>query len=139
MQIERLGPIITPDTHASVGTNINGPALLRVPDWVGEPLGRYYLYFADHKGSSIRLAYADEATGPYTVHESGSLQLADSTVPDETPHGIEIRTEIQAAAVAAEGYDAHFTPHIASPDVVVDHDTHTIWMAYHGLCDDGSN
>ena len=138
MQVERLGPIITPDTHPSVGTNINGPSLIRVPDWVDQPLGRYYLYFADHKGSYIRLAYADRVTGPYTVHAPGSLQLTDSRFPTTTPRGIEIAGEIQIAAVAAEGYEAHFTPHIASPDVVVDHDTRTIWMAYHGLCDDGS-
>lgn len=138
MHIERHGPIITPESHPSVGTNINGPSLIRVPDWVTDPLGRFYLYFADHKGSYIRLAYADEVTGPYTVYEPGSLHLNDSLFPTETPQGIEIRSEIQAAGVAAEGYDAHFTPHIASPDVVVDPDTHTIWMAYHGLCDDGS-
>lgn len=57
MHVERLGPIITPDTHPSAGTNINGPSLIRVPDWVDDPLGRYYLYFADHKGSDIRLAW----------------------------------------------------------------------------------
>ena len=138
MQVERLGPIITPETDPSLGTNINGPSLIRVPDWVEAPLGRYYLYFADHKGSYIRLAYAEQVTGPYTVHEPGSLHLNDSLFPTTTPQGIEIRSEIQAAGVAAEGYDAHFTPHIASPDVVVDHGTRTIWMAYHGLCDDGS-
>ncbi len=49
-----------------------------------------------------------------------------------------IRGEVQRAAVEAEGYDAHFTPHIASPDVIVDEGDRTIWMAYHGLCDDGS-
>jgi hypothetical protein len=138
MRVERLGPIITPETHPSVGININGPSLTRVPDWVDDPLGRFYLYFADHKGNHIRLAYADQATGPYTVHEPGSLHLNDSLFPTTTPQNIEIRSEIQAAGVAAEGYDAHFTPHIASPDVVVDHETQTIWMAYHGLCDDGS-
>jgi hypothetical protein len=25
------------------GDNINGPSLIRVPDWVRKPLGRYYL------------------------------------------------------------------------------------------------
>ena len=40
--------------------------------------------------------------------------------------------------IAAEGYEAHFTPHVASPDVVVDHDSRKIWMAFHGLCADGA-
>lgn len=138
MEITRLGPIVLPDTHPAAGTNINGPSLIRVPEWVSEPLGRWYLYFADHKGDHIRLAYADRVEGPYTVHEPGSLHLADSGFPTETPRNIEVTNPIQVAAVEAEGYDAHFTPHIASPDVVVDHDRRTIWMAYHGLGEDGS-
>ena len=54
-RVERLldRPIITPATHASIGENIQGPSLVRVPDWVEAPLGRYYLYFADHKGRYI--------------------------------------------------------------------------------------
>ena len=138
MRVRRVGPIVTPDTHPAVGTNINGPSLLRVPSWVADPLGRYYLYFADHKGSYIRLAVADEVTGPYRLHEPGSLHLRDSRFPIETPRGIEVTSPIQAAAIEAEGYDAHFTPHIASPDVVADHDGRRIVMAFHGLCQDGS-
>lgn len=45
---------------------------------------------------------------------------------------------MQRAAVETEGYDAHFTPHIASPVVFVDVDARKIWMTFHGLCDDGS-
>ena len=45
--------------------NINGPSLIRVPSWVEHPLGKYYLYFAHHKGGSIRLAYADDPSGPW--------------------------------------------------------------------------
>ena len=58
VHVERLldEPIITEATHPSIGPNIQGPSLIRVPDWVGDPLGRYYLYFADHKGTYIRLA-----------------------------------------------------------------------------------
>ena len=28
------------------GDNINGPSLIKVPDWVENKLGKYYLYFA---------------------------------------------------------------------------------------------
>ncbi len=50
VRIERLldAPILTPATHPSIGENIQGPSLIRVPDWVPEALGRYYLYFVDH-------------------------------------------------------------------------------------------
>jgi hypothetical protein len=69
MRVERLlgHPIITSGTHPSIGKNIQGPSLIRVPDWVKSPLGRYYLYFADHKGSYIRLAYADRIDGPWLL------------------------------------------------------------------------
>jgi hypothetical protein len=42
-----------------MGDNINGPAAIRVPEWIENPLGNYYLYFAHHQGTYIRLAYAD--------------------------------------------------------------------------------
>ena len=61
-------PIIRPDLHKSIGENIQGPSLIQVPDWVEDPLGKYYLYFADHKGRYIRLAYSDELTGPWQIH-----------------------------------------------------------------------
>ena len=56
--VERVGngPIITPASHPSIGTNIQGPSVIRAPAWLADPLGRYLCYFADHKGSFIRLA-----------------------------------------------------------------------------------
>src|SRR4051812_13555106 len=87
IRVTRLGdgPIIGPWTHPSIGANIQGPSLIRVPDWVEDRLGDYYLYFADHKGSYIRLAYADRVTGPWRVHPPGSLQLAQSGFLVEPP------------------------------------------------------
>ena len=52
-----------------------------MPDWVAAPIWKYYLYFADHKGTYICLAYADDLKGPWVVHPPGSLQLADSLFP----------------------------------------------------------
>ena len=89
-------PIVTPNMGPRIGTNIQGPSLIRVPEWLPNPLGKYYLYFADHKGSYIRLAYADALTGPWTIYDPGTLQLAEShfrtepaTVPDN------VQTEIE--------------------------------------------
>src|SRR5210317_831537 len=80
VKVTRLldAPIISPETDPSIGSNIQGPSLIRVPDWVRDPLGKYYLYFADHKGQYIRLAYADEVTGPWKVHVPGSLHIEQS-------------------------------------------------------------
>ena len=80
VRVERLldAPIISPETHPLVGSNIAGPSLIRAPGWLDQPLGRYYLYFADHKGAHIRLAYADQLIGPWRQYEEGTLQLEES-------------------------------------------------------------
>jgi len=108
MRVRRLpeNPIITPEMDARMGENINGPSLVRVPGWLDDPLGEYYLYFAHHSGSYVRLAYADDLHGPWTVYAPGTLHI------DGTPFG----------------------SHIASPDVHVDHDEKRIRMYYHGCC-----
>ena len=33
-------PIIGPELHPSIGENIQGPTLVKVPDWVSEKLGK---------------------------------------------------------------------------------------------------
>ena len=135
-------PIITPDLHPSIGENIQGPSLIRVPDWVAEPFGKYYLYFADHKGSYIRLAYADDLRGPWSVYPPGSLQLADSHFLTEPPDAPEDAVEeIKKRRMALRGPDqlSHdlltelTTPHIASPDLHVDSQHQMVVMYFHGL------
>ncbi len=148
MKVTRIGsgPIIGPDTPTSgdgpaIGANINGPSMIRAPDWLPDPLGTYYLYFADHKGEYIRLACAEDIGGPWTIYSPGSLQLADSTLITEAP---EATTEQLAQLEAA--YIEHLgrarasvvlidstTPHIASPDVHLDTQQHLIVMYFHGL------
>ena len=145
VQAARLtdAPIISPATDPGIGENIQGPSLIRVPDWIADPLGRYYLYFADHKGSYIRLAYADDLLGPWRVHEPGSLQLADSHFPTEPPPVPEggrerVYERFRAAGMDPESlpHDPVFemtAPHIASPDVHVDDANRRIVMYFHGL------
>ena len=74
-------PIIYPSMpglEGALGENINGPSLVRVPEWVDGALGRYYLYFAHHSGDYIRMAYADKLAGPWTVYASGVLHMDDA-------------------------------------------------------------
>ncbi len=85
------------------GDNINGPSLIRVPDWVQPRLAKYYLYFSHHKGKYIRLAYAEDLHGPWTIHPGGALHLTDTTGND----------------------------HIASPDVHIDGINQRIVMYFH--------
>ena len=140
VRVERLldAPIVDASTHPSIGENIQGPSLIRVPEWVENPLGAYYLYFADHKGSYIRLAYADALTGPWTVHPPGSLQLADSLFPTEPPEvSPELLARVEARLKGRNlGHDALHemtAVHIASPDVHVDDAQRRIVMYFHGL------
>jgi len=138
------GPIIGPELHPSIGTNIQGPTLVRVPEWVENRLGEYYLYFADHKGHYIRMAYADELIGPWQIHVAGSLQIAESHFLTEPP-------QISAARIAESNQSrlgtgvglSHDTatelslPHIASPDVHIDQANQQFIMYYHGLAEEG--
>lgn len=97
-------PIVFPDLSSSIGSNINGPSLIRVPEWVPNRLGSYYLYFAHHQGKYIRLAYADHLWGPWKIYEPGVLQL------NQTP----------------------FIGHIASPDTHVDEEKKEFRLYFHG-------
>ena len=144
VRVERLldAPIITPDLHPSIGVNIQGPSLIRVPEWIPDPLGAYYLYFADHKGLYIRLAYADDLLGPWTIHAPGSLQIADShflTEPPEVAPDVAVRLrasqERRGVPMSHDGLFEATTPHIASPDVHVDEANRRIVMYFHGLDD----
>lgn len=102
----RHGLIVTPDMlPGGDGININGPSLIGMPDWAPGRLGAYYLYFADHNGSYIRLAHADSIEGPWRIHPGGVLSL------DQCPF--------------IEG-------HIASPDVHVDQRRRRFIMYFHG-------
>ncbi len=114
--IERLeaNPIIVPEMlPGSDGENINGPSLIRVPTWIDNALGEYYLYFAHHAGTYIRLAYADDLAGPWTVYEPGTLKLEETICAD-----------IHESAYA--NYR-----HVASPDVHVDEKSQQIRMYFH--------
>lgn len=98
-------PLVTPELGPGIGVNINGPSVIRTPEWLPGRLGRYYLYFASHRGRSIRLAYADNPCGPWTLHAPGTLRLSQ-----------------------AKG----FRDHIASPDVHVDEERREIRLYVHG-------
>jgi len=117
------GPIITPDMDELMGGNIQGPSLIKVPDWVENPLGNYYLYFADHRGLYIRMAYADAIIGPWTVYTPGSLQLENSFFPTTCP---------PCSLAPGRPSEVPLYAHIASPDVHVREDLQQIVMYYHG-------
>ena len=137
-------PIIGPELHPSIGENIQGPTLVKVPDWVSEKLGDYYLYFADHKGSYIRLAYADKLTGPWQIHVGGSLQIGESFFPSEPPPisaerlAEMVQQRTASGAVFSHDLETELTsPHIASPDIHIDEANKQFILYYHGLAGPG--
>lgn len=64
------------------------------------------MYFADHRGDRIKLAYVNSPEGPWQIYQPGTLRLDQA--------------------------DAFFD-HIASPDVHVDEGAKQIRMYFHGV------
>ena len=87
--------------------NVNGPSVLPTPGWMPDPPGRYLMFFAHHTGQSIRLAAADDPTGPWRVVEPDVLHV------DDTPSDRQ--------------------PHIASPDVHADDRRQRFVMYFHAM------
>jgi hypothetical protein len=110
MKIKRFdcNPIIHLGLSETLDGNINGPSLIEAPDWLPDRLGKYYLYFAHHIGSFIRLAYSDRLEGPWSIYEPGTLHIEQS----------------------------HCYNHVASPDIHVDDVRREIRMYYHGWVGD---
>ena len=79
-EIQRTNSSTTNSSFWNDGNNINGPSLIKVPDWVENPLGEYYLYFAHHSGKYIRMAYSMNKKKnslldvDFKVHEPGTLK-----------------------------------------------------------------
>ena len=105
VKVERFfaEPIIFPHMDKRMGSNINGPSIIHMPKWAKNNLGEYHLYFSDHKGSYIRLAFSETVTGPWSIYSPGALELKHSLFITEDP------------------LDEALYAHIASPDVHIDH------------------
>ena len=114
--------------------NINGPSLIAAPEWLTNPPARYLLYFAHHQGDSIRLAYSESLAGPWKIHNPSPLNLPQSGFAIRSPTADEMHPEAQAYIDAAADGDY---PHIASPDVWIDHKAKQIRLYYHGRLADG--
>lgn len=123
------GPIIHAGMCPRLGDNINGPSVVTRPDWAPGP-GRLMLYFAHHMGRHIRLAFSDRPQGPWAIHTTGVLPLTDTPLAQTRPD------LPQPDWALAQGTDGLY-PHLASPDVWLDHDTRQFHMLFHGLADHG--
>lgn len=98
-------PIFTCQSHPELGDNINGPSVIRTPDWINDAPGKYLMYFAHHEGDHIRMAFADSPMGKWHLLSGGCLHLKD------TPS---------------------LMGHIASPEAVIDDKHRYIRLYFHG-------
>lgn len=132
-RINNNQPLIAEETFKEVGAgedeyyNINGPAIIRVPDWTevedrAALEARYYLYFAHHKGDYIRMAWSDSITGPWHLYHIG--EDYDAGQRGVLDMGDDDKIDLENNLVIKR--------HIASPDVHVDNENQRIVMYFHG-------
>ena len=131
VRINNSQPIIDQDMFDDLGVedegeNINGPSLIRIPDWISpadraHPSAVYYLYFGHHTGDYIRMAWAANIIGPWNLYQIGSnVARGNRGVLDNGGRDINVGNGI----VIEEN-------HLASPDVHVDNENQRIIMYFH--------
>lgn len=143
LTVLRLGynkPIITKDMFrnlgvASEGENINGPSVIRVPDWIPDAKkpnerANYYMYFARHGrdkiGDYIRMAWAEDIEGPWHLFGIGkTIEPGNRGALDLGADG-----SIQLG-------NAYLRLSVGSPDVVVDNLQKRIVMYFHAARTNG--
>ncbi len=128
-------PLFDTESFPLAEGNINGPSLISVPGWLKNPLAKYYLYFAHHEGTSIRLATADKLQGPWHFYQPGTLHLSESGFVQSPPRRDEMNEEVLRQIDL--GIDGDYA-HIASPDVHVDEQQQQVLLYFHGRLADGS-
>ncbi|UXP33885.1 hypothetical protein N6H18_07995 [Reichenbachiella agarivorans] len=128
---EASQPLITQQMFAEVGVegegeNINGPSVIRVPDWIRKkdrvnPKAQYYMYFAHHAGDYIRMAWAANIEGPWHLYQIGDqVAMGDRGVLDLGDTVISLNNGVVIP-----------NNHLASPDVHVDDVNQRIIMYFH--------
>lgn len=126
--------MIAQGATANEADNINGPSCIRLPDWLpttdrAHPTAVYYLYFGNHSGDFIRMAWSANLTGPWTGwNMDASLPLQDRGV-----------LSLGADGIITPGNDIELRNHIASPQVFVDNINQRFLMYYHGPASHGGD
>jgi len=155
-----MDPIIDVNTFTEVTSDgslwddINGPSIIRVPEWLSDaekinPAAHYYMYFADHRDDSIRLAWSESLTSEWHLFNYGSAPsqawgVGGNNTGSETPGngvldldlgsgGIVINDDHIDIGGGVGGADLFAVGnHLASPDVLIDDVNQRIVMYFHG-------
>lgn len=150
-RLNKSQPIINQSMFEAVGSNsdgdnINGPSVIRVPDWIDandrpDASAQYYMYFAHHGGSYIRMAWAADLEGPWTLFNTGSA--GDATVNGmATPGNGVLDLDLNDGGISipnssTSGAFARASDHMASPDVRIDNVNERIAMYFHATSSTG--
>nr|UDO46927.1 hypothetical protein [Pandoravirus massiliensis] len=94
----------------------NFPTIIHAPQWLRPRLGNYYMYFSDHHGMFINMAYADHVGGPWLVYAPGTLDLQQVYVANNQTYNLR---------------NLSSSTEVASPDVYVDEANRRIGMYFH--------
>ncbi len=142
IQIKRLNgeePIITKQMFVDAGAmdtdgdNINGMSVIRIPDWISKdkraaPNAKYYMYFANHIGTYIRMAWAEKVEGPWTLYNvSAELNPTDKGV-------LALSTEVSKGKFkpfVRVSPELRIENHVASPAAIVDNENKRIILYFH--------
>lgn len=109
------------------GENINGPCVIRLPEWLkaedrAHPDANYYLYFGHHGGLYIRMAWAAYIEGPWTLYRVG-----DGVKPGSRG----VLDFVNKKNVLKLGHGVEMSRHLASPDVILDHENQEFRLLFH--------
>lgn len=121
IQANRLptNPLVGPTTlpFSFDGTyDTNFPTVIAAPDWLEPRLGDYYMFFSDHHGLYISLAYSNSPQGPWMVYAPPVLTLGQVYAVNGDAFNVTNRSE------SAE---------VASADVFVDNVNRRLGMYFH--------
>jgi hypothetical protein len=131
IRIDSAQPLITQAMFTELGVeeegeNINGPSIIRIPDWIvpenrANINARYYMYFGHHTGKYIRMAWASELAGPWELYHVGSdVEVGNRGVLDLGGDKIYLENGIVIP-----------NNHLASPDAHVDDENQQIILYFH--------
>jgi len=107
--------------ETSLLNNMNGPSVIRIPQFIKDDIGldyKYQMFFAHHQGKSIRYAYSNFPVSGWT--------WLDSIV--NLNNTLYTKSSVLNECLKLE--DTYCDGHIASPDVHVD--ATALRMYYHG-------
>ena len=128
IRLNRSNPIIfrnmfPSNRRSSQGDNIDGPSMIRVPNFVqnrANSNARYYLYFGHHDGDYIRMAWSRDPDRGFNLYRAGASVGTRGVLDNNNTNITNVGRGIQLRR-----------NHLASPDAHVDITNNRITLFFH--------